>query len=297
MRSKLILFFIFLSAFLSAGEQQLSEDNFHITYPEPCRELAVYTLNTLRKLTPQLTTIFGPKSMSIRFILVNSRKEFELKTGSHLPYWAAAVTMFPQKIVVIKTPDLTNTTLRQYRQTISHELVHLVQGYHVPLNMTPAWFNEGLAVYLTDQFNLQSRVGLSRAIAKNSIIPLDQLSDFLQYNHVQAELAYTESATVIEFLTQVYGISVLTELFNTLSEKKDFDQSLYLVTDIEPGTLQFHWKKYITSRYRWIFLLDIQHIIWLIIPVLVIIVYFFKIKRNKKIFQKWNIEENDIQAE
>ncbi|MBC8492125.1 MAG: hypothetical protein H8D42_06150, partial [Candidatus Marinimicrobia bacterium] len=166
-----------------------------------------------------------------------------------------------------------------------------------PLNMTPTWFNEGLAVYLTDQFNLQSRVVLSRAIAKNSIIPLDRLSDFLQYNHVQAELAYTESATVIEFLTQVYGPSVLTELFNILSEKKDFDQSLYLVTDIEPGTLQFRWKKYITSRYRWIFLLDIQYIIWLIIPVLVIIAFFVKIKRNKKIFHKWNIEENDMPVE
>jgi len=296
MQLKLILL-LFLSAFLSAGEQQLSEDNFHIIYPESCRELAKYTLNTLRELTPQLTTIFGSKSMPIRFILVNSRKEFELKTGSHLPYWTSAVTLFPQKVVVIKTPNLTHTTLRQYRKTISHELVHLVQGYHVPLNMTPTWFNEGLAVYLTDQFNLQSRVVLSRAIAKNSIIPLDRLSDFLQYNHVQAELAYTESATVIEFLTQVYGPSVLTELFNILSEKKDFDQSLYLVTDIEPGALQFHWKKYITSRYRWIFLLDIQYIIWLIIPVLVIIAFFVKIKRNKKIFHKWNIEENDMPVE
>jgi hypothetical protein len=296
MQSKLILL-LFLSAFLSAGEQQLSEDNFHIIYPESCRELATYTLNTLQELTPQLTTIFGSKSMPIRFILVNSRKEFELKTGSHLPYWTSAVTLFPQKVVVIKAPNLTHTTLRQYRKTINHELVHLVQGYHVPLNMTPTWFNEGLAVFLTDQFNMQSRVVLSRAIAKNSIIPLDRLSDFLQYNHVQAELAYTESATVIEFLTQVYGPSVLTELFNLLSEKNDFDQSLYMVTDIEPGALHLRWKKYITSRYRWIFLLDIQYIIWLIIPVLVIIAFFVKIKRNKKIFHKWNIEESNIRVE
>jgi hypothetical protein len=296
MQSKLILL-LFFSAFLSAGEQQLSEDNFHIIYPESCRELATYTLNTLQELTPQLTTIFGSKSMPIRFILVNSRKEFELKTGSHLPYWTSAVTLFPQKVVVIKAPNLTHTTLRQYRKTINHELVHLVQGYHVPLNMTPTWFNEGLAVFLTDQFNMQSRVVLSRAIAKNSIIPLDRLSDFLQYNHVQAELAYTESATVIEFLTQVYGPSVLTELFNLLSEKNDFDQSLYMVTDIEPGALHLRWKKYITSRYRWIFLLDIQYIIWLIIPVLVIIAFFVKIKRNKKIFHKWNIEESNIRVE
>ncbi len=171
MQSKLILL-LFLSAFLSAGEQQLSEDNFHIIYPESCRELAKYTLNTLRELTPQLTTIFGSKSMPIRFILVNSRKEFELKTGSHLPYWTSAVTLFPQKVVVIKTPNLTHTTLRQYRKTISHELVHLVQGYHVPINMTPTLFNEGLAVYLTDHINLQRRSVLSRAIAKTSIISL-----------------------------------------------------------------------------------------------------------------------------
>jgi len=73
---------------------------------------------------------------------------------------------------------------------------------------------------------------------------------------------------------------------------KNFYITLQRLTDTEMDILEYRWKQYIISRYRWIFLLDIQYIIWLIIPLLVIIVYFIKGYRNKKIVQQWNIEEN-----
>jgi hypothetical protein len=297
MRFIRILLLLILSTALWANEQQLNVGNIHIYYPESYRKLAEYTLNVLKNSNSDLTALFGESSYPIKYILVNSKAGFERKTGTPLPPWTAAVTMFPQKVVVVKTPDLNNSTLRAYRETIRHELVHLRQGFLIPLNITPTWFNEGLAVYITNQYDLQSRVKVSRALAQNAIIPLSALSDFLKYNHLQAELAYAESGTVIEFLIHVYGQSVLTDLFKTLLDKKDFYQSLYAVTDIEPGTLDFYWQKYINKQYRWIFLLDIQNIIWLIIPVLLVCAYFAKRFRNKKTLQKWNVEENEIHIE
>ena len=276
---------------LQASDLHLIEGDIEINYPKSSRQLAHYTLNVLQAANPEYTAVFGPDHEPIKFRIFNSQEDFLCETAAWLPNWANAVTLFPQKIVLIKTPDLNQLTLREYRRTVRHELVHLRQGSIVPLNLTPAWFNEGVAVYLTGESHLTDRILLSRAIAQNRIIPLTEISDFLKYNRQQVSLAYIESTTVIEFLVQVYGFEVLPNLFRQLSQNRSFEQSLFLTIGIGIGELDSFWQKYILKRYRWIFLLDIQNLIWLILPLLVVFVYFIKVARNKTIIQKWNNEE------
>jgi len=289
---KLTLLLLIFCNFLAAEQKVLTADNIHIYYPEKREQLAVITLNTIQNKLPQLRDVFGKNSKSIRVYITDSQNTFEQLAGPHLPYWTAAVTIFPKQIIVLKSPSLTNTTLRQYRETVEHEFIHLYQGLFVPLNITPAWFNEGWANYISRPYDIQSRIILSRAIIKNRIIPLSKLVDFLTYNHLQAELAYAESSSLIEFLVVVYGEQIIHEIFSDMAITKNFYITLQRLTDTEMDILEYRWKQYIISRYRWIFLLDIQYIIWLIIPLLVIIVYFIKGYRNKKIVQQWNIEEN-----
>jgi hypothetical protein len=289
--TNLIIFILGMLIILQASDLHLIEGDIEITYPQSSRQLARYTLNILRAANPEYTEVFGPDHVPIKFRIFNAQEDFLRETASLLPNWANAVTFFPQKMVLIKTPDLNRLTLREYRQAVRHELVHLRQGSVVPLNLTPTWFNEGIAVYLTGESHLTDRILLSRAIAQNRIIPLTELSDFLKYNRQQASLAYIESTTVIEFLIQVYGFGVLHKLFQKLSENRSFEQSLFLTTGLELSELDSFWQKYILKRYRWIFLLDIQNMIWLILPLLAVFVYFIKVARNKTIIQKWNNEE------
>jgi len=289
--TNLIILILGMLIILQANDLQLIEGDIEITYPKSSRQLAHYTLNVLQAANPEYTTVFGPDHEPIKFRIFNSQENFLRETAAWLPNWANAVTLFPQKIVLIKTPDLNQLTLREYRRAVRHELVHLRQGSIVPLNLTPAWFNEGVAVYLTGESHLTDRILLSRAITQNRIIPLTEISDFLKYNRQQVSLAYIESTTVIEFLVQVYGFEVLPNLFRQLSQNRSFEQSLFLTIGIGIGELDSFWQKYILKRYRWIFLLDIQNLIWLILPLLVVFVYFIKVARNKTIIQKWNNEE------
>jgi len=288
------IFFMLLLVFfnfLFAEQKVLIVDNIHIFYPEKREQLAIFTLNTVQNQIPQLRNMFGDNIRPVCIYITDSQGAFEKIAGSYLPDWTAAVTIFPQKIIVLKNPSLTNTTLRQFRETIVHEFIHLYQGMFVPLNITPAWFNEGLAQYISSPYDIHSRIILSRAISTNQIIPLKKMAGFLKYNHLQAELAYAESSSLVEFLVVVYGEQIINDIFRDMAVTKNFNSTILRLTDIEIEILEYRWKKYIASRYRWIFLLDIQYIIWLIIPLLVIIVYFTKGHRNKKIVQQWNIEE------
>ncbi|MBN2601949.1 MAG: hypothetical protein JXR87_08150 [Candidatus Marinimicrobia bacterium] len=291
---KLIILFLFaVCNFLPAGQKVLTADNIHIYYPEQRKQIAVITLNTIQNKLPQIRRFLGENYRPVHVYITDSQATFEQLAGSHLPYWTAAVTISPKQIIVLKSPGLINTTLRQYRETVEHEFIHLYQGFFIPLNITPAWFNEGLANYTSRPYDIQSRIILSRAIIKNRIIPLSKLVNFLEYNHLQAALAYAESSSLIEFLVVVYGERIIRDIFSDMAMTKDFSVTLQCLTDTDIDILEFRWKKYIISRYRWIFLLDIQYILWLIIPLLVIIVYFIKACRNKKIVQQWNIEDNN----
>jgi hypothetical protein len=293
MRHRAFIFLLIISTALFADESVLTQKNIQITCPTGREQLARFTLNTIQNLKPQLHQMFGASSKNIQIVIVDRQADFQRYAGMHLPQWTAAVTISPRNIIILKSPNLTNSTLRQYRVSVRHECIHLYQGFHTPLHITPTWYNEGLATYFTDPYNVQSRIILSRAIINDSLIPLRQLSDFLKYNHIQAELAYAESSALIEFLVVVFGEPIIRSLTDDIKTTRDFENSLYRLTDIEPGTLEFHWKKYISHRYRWIFLMDIHYLIWLIIPLLVLIAFFMKKHRNKKIIHQWNVEETE----
>ena len=224
---------------------------------------------------------------------MDSENQFRKYAGPSLPSWANGVTLFPQGIVVIKTPDLTRSTLKNYRTTIVHELVHIIQGQQVPLNLTPVWFNEGLAVYFSEEYNLRSKIILSRAIAKKKLIPLNKLSDVLNFSDLKAELAYDESASVIEYLVQVYGFKVLEEIFENMRSGSGFEKSITIATDIDYSNFSYFWERYVSRTYRWIFLLDIQYILWLIMSLLLILAYLSIRRRNRETAKIWEDQEEN----
>lgn len=270
--------------------------SIQISRPEQYAELGKFTETTIRDVLPEMEKTFGKTNSPIRFVLVSSESDFIRYTGTRLPDWVGAATIFPPGIVVMKTPDYAHTTLRQYRTTILHELAHVTLGESVPLNLTPIWFSEGLAVYLTEEFDSRSRVAVSLAMAKKRLIPLGQLSDFLRLGQSAAELAYAESGTVIEYLASVYGVTVFQEILVTMKHGKDFDTALALATNIEPADFEFHWREYLSKNYQWVFLLDIQYILWVVMTILVVLAWLSIRERNKKTVRKWDEQEQKEQV-
>lgn len=270
--------------------------SIQISRPEQFAELSKFTETTIRRALPEMENTFGKTDNPIRFVLVNSDSDFIRYTGTRLPDWVGAATIFPPGIVVMKTPDYAHTTLRQYRTTILHELAHVTLGESVPLNLTPIWFSEGLAVYLTEEFDSRSRVAVSIAMAKKRLIPLEQLSDFLRLGQSAAELAYAESGTVIEYLAGVYGATVFQEILVTMKHGKDFETALALATNIEPADFEFHWREYLSKNYQWVFLLDIQYILWVVMTILVVLAWLSIRERNKKTVRKWDEQEQKEQV-
>jgi hypothetical protein len=263
------------------------------------RRLAEFTRATILAEMKAMPDFLKAARDTIRFRIVSTQREFLLTTGADLPYWVEAVTLFPQDLVVIRSPDLTHATLREYRKTIAHELVHLLQGQVVPLNLTPVWFNEGLAVYCSGGFDFPQRVIVSKALFRKKLIPLEAVRRIMRFGHPLAELAYAESASAVEFLAVVYGNQTFAEIFGRMQAGMAFEKAVAQATASDYADLLDQWQNYLRLRYEWIFLLDIQNILWLIIPFLAVVAYVGVRRRNKATLRQWKVEDakENIQTE
>lgn len=288
MNGKIFILFFTCISFIVAEEYSIQ-----VHSAEKYEELSQFSKFTIQKYLPEIQNSIGSSESNIRLILVNSEDEFQSYTGAKLPEWVSAVTIFPTGIIVIKTPDLANSTLSNFRTTIVHELVHAVHGQYVPLNLAPLWFTEGLAIYLSEGFDMRSRIVVSRALAKKRLIPLDQLSNSIRYSRETAELSYAETGTVIEYLVLVYGREVLKDIFQNMRSGKDFTVSVSLATNIDAADFEYYWKSYVTKKYQWVFLLDFQYILSFAMTLLVILAYLSIRSRNKKTVRQWEEQEQN----
>jgi len=263
-----------------------------IKAPQGMQELAAYTEHRIQATLPEIKAVFAHDgNLTIQFILVNNPAEFKRYVGYALPDYVKGVTLFPSGKVILKTPTLAKTDLWEFRTTLIHELVHSVQGQIVGLNMTPTWFTEGLALYISDNYNLKNHIRVSKALFRDQLIPMAELTHFLNLPPSQASLAYAESASIVAYLIDVYGLSVIHDIFNHMKAGRGFEQSVTMATNIDYADFPAYWRKYIHQKYRWIFMLDIQNIIWLIIPVMVIVIYVIIRIKNRRKERDWQANE------
>jgi len=262
-----------------------------IIHPKGYEKLAEFTHTSVLNTLPNVPAIWQTTADTIRIQIVARSADFEEAAGSDLPQWVGAVTLFPQDLMVVRSPDISRSTMREYRKTVVHELIHLLQGQFVPLNLTPVWFNEGLALYYAGEFGWRERVVISKALVRDQLIPLVKLEQILQFNQPQADLAYAESASIIEFMENVYGDGTAVAILERMREGENFEQAVLKVTNCEYDDLINRWQTYIAKKYNWIFLLDIQNILWLIIPLIAFLAYWSIRRRNKVTLEQWNVEE------
>jgi len=286
MRLKIFIGLLFLQLMSFAAVPHIAIGN-----SSKYQRLADYTQTTILNTISNLPEYLRSGTDTIRIRIVSTSAEFRAVTGTDLPYWVGAVTLFPQDLIVLRSPDLSKSTLREYRTTVGHELVHYMQGQLVPLNLTPVWFNEGLALYFSGEFGLSERVLVSKVLWRPRLIPLNGIERMMQFSHPRAELAYAESGSAVEFLDVVYGSETFLRIFDSMRGGLSFDRALSLAIENEEVDFESQWQKYLAQRYNWIFLLDIQNILWLIIPVLALVAYVSIRRRNKKKLRQWNVEE------
>lgn len=136
------------------------------------------------------------------------------------------------------------------RRAIAHELAHLVVG-QMTFNCfvdLPTWLNEGLAMYAEGPMERKDRLLLEEAVARNTLISVRSLSSSFPASAQEAQLAYAESYSLVDYLVQTYGRDRMAELLRGFREGKAYDESLGGAYGFDSDGLNSLWRAWLGAK-------------------------------------------------
>ena len=246
-------------------------------------------INTIKSHTEDLFSKYGSVDTVSFFVYITDQNdEFESLTSKNIPSWAAGVAKGNK--IVIKSPKQKSMTHNNFNKVLKHEISHL---YLSQINTKfPSWFNEGFAMYNAHEFNTDRKVNISWNLLLGKIVPLNQLKDFLSLSKSQSYLYYSQSGASIEAMMFYYDHDILDAILSYRKQGDIFNQAFFKATGGDTiDKFSVKYISYLNDNFRFFFLSQFQKIIFFLIPFLLLLIWFYKRQKNKKIMKLWEIED------
>jgi hypothetical protein len=135
---------------------------------------------------------------------------------------------------------------------IAHELTHVLVGHLTfsCLGYVPGWLVEGLAMYGEGGLDNFSKAHLEQAVTDDILISVQALSGGFSENPDKADISYSESYSLVNFLIETYGKEQMLELLKALKEGGTVDGALEAVYGFDINGLEDAWRANIGARAR-----------------------------------------------
>ncbi len=156
-------------------------------------------------------------------VVFYSAQQFSDVTKS--PTWVGALNDGSMRIPLGEISSITP----QLESVLRHELTH--SFVHAAVPRCPVWLNEGLAQLEEPQSLDALTASLRRQAAASEFVPLSQLEGSFQgMTSEQAQRAYFESLSAVEYLRSAYGMDGLRRLLANLAGGAQPEAALHAVT-------------------------------------------------------------------
>lgn len=176
-------------------------------------------------------------------------------------------------------------------EVFRHELAHValedaVGGRHVPV-----WFNEGLAISLSNELVWARRQTLMSATLSGTLIPLSDLDrSFPRENH-DVSIAYAQAADFMQFLRRRSDHARFVAMIERVKDGQIFDRAVTDSYGSDLRKLEFQWRSDLERRFSIIPVLTGGGIIWVLVIGALVWAYVRRRQRTKAILAKWEHEE------
>jgi hypothetical protein len=198
-----------------------------------------------------------------------------------VPYWSAGIARAGSEI------HIYGSNRTHWLSTFRHELFHALLSQN-EVNI-PVWLNEGLAQWHAGQSDWSGFMELGTATARGELIPLVDLDVILSFNHKRASLAYGQALDATRFLVKRQGESVLPYLLR--SGETSFRQRFKAETGEDLIDFEIAWREDLEARFWFFKISQIPTILWALSPLIVVLAWFLKRRRNQKKIDQWEVEE------
>lgn len=229
----------------------IQSPHFDIYFYNGGQPLAEFTSQTVEAAYSQVSSYLDwelRKRVSI--IIYNSHNDFQQTnvTLQYMPEGVGGVTeLFKNRIVIP-----FEGSYEQFRHVIHHELVHamindMIYGGSAQSIVSnriqlaiPLWMNEGLAEYLSSQWDTQADMTM-RDVAVHDRIP--QIQELNYY------LAYKGGQSVWKYIVEKYGWQKVGEIFVQSKMRQDVQKAFQKSMGLDFEDLTDQWHKHLKKEY------------------------------------------------
>jgi hypothetical protein len=270
----------------------LSSKGLELKVPVPSRSLREPLLGRLLGIRTEIAHLLGTSNVPrITVYVAESSTDFRTLTRDRIPHWSTGVA-YPQAMtMVLQHRDGDSAALLQTaRHEFSHLLLHHAVSGHPSPRPIPVWFNEGVAMWVANEWRLQQSLSITIAALKDGLVRLGSVDSVLTFDAARAQLAYDESYLAVLFLLHLGGEGAVSNVLRDLQDGSPFEVVLYRTTGLSPGSFEADFAEYIGSRFGLGAALTSAEAIWFYIVVLVLIVWIAVRFRDRATLARWDAE-------
>ncbi|MEX2317876.1 MAG: hypothetical protein WD669_12035 [Pirellulales bacterium] len=231
----------------------LREDGFIVRMA--AREADLYGDRVLALLKRARTTLCEKYDFELKEPIVVEifprQQDFAVRTFG-LPGAEGFLGVCFGRVITANSPASQGEHPSNWEAVLWHEFCHVVT-LHKTHNKMPRWLSEGISVYEERQANAGWGQGMTpqyrEMILKDEMPPVSQLSSaFLApKSPLHLQFAYYESALVVEFLVERFGIDSVKKILTELGNGMEINEALIRFT-LPLGELDGQFAEYAQKR-------------------------------------------------
>jgi tetratricopeptide (TPR) repeat protein len=207
------------------------------TSPELTQELLATMEDQYRDLARQFS--YEPTQNII--VILYTQKEFVDITEA--PSWVGAVNDGKLRIPIGGVSAMNSELGRVLKHELTHSFLNSLAG-----GRCPTWLNEGLAQLMEPRSSSMYASQLVQLFQQRKAIPLAVLEhSFAGFSSLQAEVAYAESLSAVEYLRDRYGMAEILRMLQNIGSGMGVEEALRHSTGLDYSVLQQRIGEHLTK--------------------------------------------------
>jgi hypothetical protein len=208
------------------------------------------------------------------------------------PAYAAGVAYPAIGLIVLSTVTPESWLPPDVGQVLTHELSHVMLSRALGGKAVPLWFAEGLAVAQAGEHRLARVRALWEAAIADEALPISSLSLRFPGDSSHANLAYAQSAALVQHLTHdARGKERLRELLRAVGAGASFEEALLRSFHLDLLALENEFRRSLSERFRVLPMVLTGTALWGGIAVLAAVAFFRRRRNQREQLALWEREE------
>ena len=205
--------------------------------------------------------------------------------------WSLGITYRNPDKIIIKDLALSKISLQRFIKVMHHELNHVMINRIKNVNTIPRWFKEGFAMKTANEISMFHKLKIASKINNQDLFNLNNYNNFSNMNKNEFQFAYSISAGSILLLENLYGPNIIETIVQDLISGYNFNQAFLNATLISVDDFNNLFYEEIKNNFFWLKLINLPKNLFVIMPFLLIIGFYIKSYKNRKIMKQWELEE------